>query len=236
MSQPKISFYNLAWRWHFYAGLFVAPFMVLLALTGIIYLFKPQLDPLLYSDLMTVQTGHHSLSADDQLRRIEMAYPQVRIKQYLPPINAERSAQFVVIRDGRELNVFLDPYRGNVLGEQDAKLNLQAVARALHGELMIGTLGDRLVELAAGWGVMLVVSGLYLWWPRGRSSAGVLATPEPARTHRLARPACRHRLLGRRVAAVHVAQRHDLDRGLGQAVRRGLEQVSRRHVEQHAQV
>ncbi len=25
MSQPKISFYNLAWRWHFYAGLFVAP-------------------------------------------------------------------------------------------------------------------------------------------------------------------------------------------------------------------
>src|SRR5450830_1422378 len=174
MSQPKISFYNLAWRWHFYAGLFVAPFMVLLALTGIIYLFKPQLDPLLYSDLMTVQAGHHNLNADDQMRRIEMAYPQARIKQYLPPINPERSAQFVLIRDGRELNVFIDPYRGNVLGEQDAKLNLQAVARALHGELMIGTLGDRLVELAAGWGVMLVVSGLYLWWPRGKSSAGVL--------------------------------------------------------------
>ena len=41
MSQPKPNFYNLAWRWHFYAGLFVAPFMVMLALTGIIYLFKP---------------------------------------------------------------------------------------------------------------------------------------------------------------------------------------------------
>lgn len=37
-------FYALAWRWHFYAGLFVAPFMILLALTGIVYLFKPQLD------------------------------------------------------------------------------------------------------------------------------------------------------------------------------------------------
>jgi uncharacterized iron-regulated membrane protein len=33
MSHSKV-FYNLAWRWHFYAGLFVAPFMVLLALTG----------------------------------------------------------------------------------------------------------------------------------------------------------------------------------------------------------
>ncbi|WP_345894176.1 PepSY-associated TM helix domain-containing protein [Pseudomonas emilianonis] len=48
------------------------------------------------------------------------------------------------------------------------------IDRALHGELMIGTVGDRLIELAAGWGVMLVISGVYLWWPRGKSSSGVL--------------------------------------------------------------
>ncbi len=174
MSQPTPSFYNLAWRWHFYAGLFVAPFMILLALTGIIYLFKPQLDPLMYDHLLNVSPGHHSLSADEQLTRVQATYPQGHISQYLPPINPERSAQFVLHNGGRELNVFINPYNGDVLGEQDAKLNLQAVARALHGELMIGTPGDRLVELAAGWGVVLVVSGLYLWWPRGQSAAGIL--------------------------------------------------------------
>ena len=174
MNQPNVSFYNLAWRWHFYAGLFVAPFMVMLSLTGIIYLFKPQLDPLLYGELLNVPAGHHSLSADEQLKRVQAAYPQGQVTQYLPPLNAERSAQFVVHNSGSELNVFVDPYHGDILGEQNAKFNLQAVARAIHGELMIGTLGDRLVELAAGWGVMLVVSGLYLWWPRGKSTAGVL--------------------------------------------------------------
>ena len=174
MSRPTPSFYNLAWRWHFYAGLFVAPFMILLALTGIIYLFKPQLDSLMYDHLLNVTPAHHSLSADEQLNRVKAAYPQGHISQYLPPINLERSAQFVLHNGGRELNVFINPYNGDVLGEQDAKLNLQAVARALHGELMIGTLGDRLVELAAGWGVVLVVSGLYLWWPRGQSAAGIL--------------------------------------------------------------
>ena len=174
MSQPTPSFYNLAWRWHFYAGLFVAPFMILLALTGIIYLFKPQLDSLMYDHLLNVTPAHHSLSADEQLSRVQAAYPQGHISQYLPPINPERSAQFVLHNDGRELNVFINPYSGAIRGEQDAKLNLQAVARALHGELMIGTLGDRLVELAAGWGVVLVVSGLYLWWPRGQSAAGIL--------------------------------------------------------------
>ena len=174
MSQPTPSFYNLAWRWHFYAGLFVAPFMILLALTGIIYLFKPQLDSLMYNHLLNVTPAHHSLSADEQLNRVKTAYPQGHISQYLPPINPERSAQFVLNNSGRELNVFINPYSGAIRGEQDAKLNLQAVARALHGELMIGTLGDRLVELAAGWGVVLVVSGLYLWWPRGQSAAGIL--------------------------------------------------------------
>lgn len=173
MRAPRTSFYSLAWRWHFYAGLFVAPFMILLAITGIIYLFKPQLDPLLYRELMVVESGHPQHSADHLLTQVREAYPQAHVGQYLPPLNATRSAQFVVHEGGRELNVFVDPYTGTVLGQQDAKQNLQAIARALHGELMIGTLGDRLVELAAGWGVVLVVSGLYLWWPRGRSR-GVL--------------------------------------------------------------
>jgi hypothetical protein len=51
---PAGHFYRVVWRWHFYAGLFVVPFMVMLAVTGIIYLFKPQLDRLMYHDLMVV--------------------------------------------------------------------------------------------------------------------------------------------------------------------------------------
>ncbi|WP_443190994.1 PepSY-associated TM helix domain-containing protein [Pseudomonas indica] len=168
------SFYTLAWRWHFYAGLFVAPFMILLAITGIVYLYKPQLDTLLYADLMQVPAGEHRLAADELLARVREAYPHARVSQYLPPPDAGRSAQFVATLDGRELNLFVDPYRGTLLGSQDAHNNLQAIARALHGELMVGTLGDRLIELAAGWGIVLVVSGLYLWWPRGQGGAGVL--------------------------------------------------------------
>ncbi|WP_028695547.1 PepSY-associated TM helix domain-containing protein [Pseudomonas cremoricolorata] len=173
MRAPRTSFYSLAWRWHFYAGLFVAPFMIVLALTGIVYLFKPQLDPLLYRELMVVEAGEHRHNADHLLSQVQQAYPKGHIGQYLPPAADTRSAQFVVHDGGRELNVFVDPYSAKLLGAQDGKRNLQAIARALHSELMIGTLGDRLIELAAGWGIVLVVSGLYLWWPRGRRS-GVL--------------------------------------------------------------
>lgn len=33
------SLYRAVWRWHFYAGIVFAPFVILLAITGIIYLF-----------------------------------------------------------------------------------------------------------------------------------------------------------------------------------------------------
>lgn len=178
MKTTQPSFYNLAWRWHFYAGLFVAPFMILLAVTGIIYLFKPQLDNLMYRDLLHVEAGHHRHGADMLQQHVLQAWPQATVSKYFPPVDAEGSAQFVIRDQGRELNVFIDPYSGTLLGSQDAQNNLQAIARALHGELMIGTVGDRLIELAAGWGIMLVISGLYLWWPRGsqnqKAAAGVL--------------------------------------------------------------
>ncbi|WP_137820355.1 PepSY domain-containing protein [Pseudomonas sp. 2FG] len=173
MTKPSMSFYNQAWRWHFYAGLLVIPFLIMLSLTGIIYLFKPQLDNLLYADLLWVPQGEQLLSADRQLARVKQAYPQAAISQYLPPLDAQHSAQFVVTEGGRKLNLFLDPYRGTLLGSQDAVNNLQAIARALHGELLAGKVGDRLVELAAGWAIVLVVSGLYLWWPRGNGLRGV---------------------------------------------------------------
>lgn len=69
-------FYNLAWRWHFYAGLFVIPLMILLSITGIIYLFKPQLDTWMYADLMQVSVAEQRLSADHQLAIVREAYPQ----------------------------------------------------------------------------------------------------------------------------------------------------------------
>lgn len=169
----RTSFYNLAWRWHFYAGLLVAPVMILLAITGIIYLFKPQLDPLMYPHLLQVEVQEKALSADAQLARVQETYPGAIVDQYLPPATPDSSAQFVLQVNGATLDLFINPYTGQVLGTQHGLYNLQAIARALHGELMVGKVGDAVVELAAGWGIVLVVSGLYLWWPRG-SGAGVL--------------------------------------------------------------
>jgi uncharacterized iron-regulated membrane protein len=45
----------------------------------------------------------------------------------------------------------------------------------LHGELLAGAIGSYLVEIAACWAIVMLLTGLYLWWPRSRRGlAGVL--------------------------------------------------------------
>lgn len=175
MKNRDAHYYQRIWRWHFYAGLFVAPFLILLSLTGIIYLFKPQLDNLMYPELMKVTPTAQTLSADELLTRAMAAMPDASLRKYLPPASPDASAQLIVMQQGQELTLFMDPASGDLLGTMDNKWNLQAVARALHADLLLGTTGDRLIELAAGWGLVLLISGLYLWWPRkGPGMGGIL--------------------------------------------------------------
>ena len=164
-------FYRAIWRWHFYAGLFVVPLMIVLAVTGSIYLFKPQLDRLMYGDLMHVQ--HPSGSAQSytsQLAAAQAAYPAASVGKIRPSDAHDRSTEISMsTSDGRNLTVFVNPYTNQVLGERDEDWNLQTIALKLHGELLIGTTGDRIIELAACWAILLTLSGLYLWWPRSKS-------------------------------------------------------------------
>ena len=45
----------------------------------------------------------------------------------------------------------------------------------IHGELFAGRTGAILVELAASWAIIMLGTGLYLWWPRDSPGLGGLS-------------------------------------------------------------
>lgn len=56
VSAPSsLNLYRAVWRWHFYAGLFVLPFMITLAITGGLYLFRDELDNAFHSNLKRIE-------------------------------------------------------------------------------------------------------------------------------------------------------------------------------------
>ena len=53
---PRASLlHRAAWRWHFYAGLIILPFLAWLAITGSLYLFKPEIERWIYAGWSLVE-------------------------------------------------------------------------------------------------------------------------------------------------------------------------------------
>ncbi len=159
--------YAAAWRWHFIAALFVTPFILVFAVTGSIYLFKPQIEGQLYHDLFTVSPAGPPISADAQLRAALDRFPGSTTQAYIPPHAPNQSTLVRIITQGhREITVAVNPYTGSVLGSIDDRNRPMQVVRELHGKLLWGKTGQTIQELAASWALVLILSGLYLWWPR----------------------------------------------------------------------
>ena len=55
--------YRAVWRWHFYAGLLVLPFMIILAATGALYLFRDELEAIVHADLKRVEIQENAAKA-----------------------------------------------------------------------------------------------------------------------------------------------------------------------------
>lgn len=166
--------YRWVWRWHFFAGLLVAPFLIVLAATGGLYLFDDALEAWWERELVSVAPAASALPPEQQERAVLAAFPGARILRFALPAEA-RAAQWQLRAANGELRtVFVDPATAAIRGDVATERRLMNVVRGLHGELLLGRFGTTLVELAACWTFLLLVTGLFLWWPRGARSGGVL--------------------------------------------------------------
>jgi uncharacterized iron-regulated membrane protein len=163
--------HRLLWRWHFYAGLFVMPLLLVLAITGTLYCFQPQIEPLLYHDRMIVDArAEPRLSHQVLLAKATAAVPRNAVPT-TAVINTDprRSAEFVFrLQSGSSESVYLNPYTGVVLGKLSVENRLMKQIRNLHRGLMLGKTGEILMELAGCWTLVMIGTGIALWWPRAR--------------------------------------------------------------------
>ncbi|EJL6951297.1 PepSY domain-containing protein [Vibrio cholerae] len=158
--------YFLTWRWHFYAGLFVVPFMLMLALTGLVMLFDDEIEQARYAEVLNVTPQAQVMPVSQQLAAVQKAYPEAQVTQFIPALQPDLANRFsVLFSDGSTQFVTVNPYSAVVLGTIDRSESWYEWANSIHGTLLIGDWGDYLIEVAASLGMILLVSGIYLWLP-----------------------------------------------------------------------
>ncbi|MBC9245514.1 PepSY domain-containing protein [Paracoccus sp. 11-3] len=178
--------YRAVWRWHFYAGLLVLPFVILLATTGGIYLFKDEIANISHRNERLVEVTGQAPRPPSALVASALQMHPGTLYAYEPAAAPNRSAIVKVAgQDGTKNTVYVNPYSAQVLGSHPdsgaSGTPVMKLVRDLHSLAYVGWLGNRVIEAVAGWMILLVITGIYLWWPRGQKGGVVTIRNRPAR-------------------------------------------------------
>jgi uncharacterized iron-regulated membrane protein len=167
--------YRAVWRWHFYAGLFCIPLVIILSITGSIYLFKTEIEDWIDRDCDHLTFRGASAGTAEQIRAALKNCPGGQFVSYEVPASPQAASRVIVRQNGQSLRVYVHPQSLRILKIFPEEQRFMRQIFKLHGELWLGDRGSNLVELAASWTIVLLLTGLVLWWPRnGNGLAGVL--------------------------------------------------------------
>jgi uncharacterized iron-regulated membrane protein len=168
--------YRAVWRWHFYAALWTAPLLIVLTLSGAIYLFDREIDAWWNRSMQTVALapGLAPLPLARQEAIVKAAHSGAAVLRVRLPFAADEATIWTVRKeDGPAQDVFLDARRGRITGTADPSLQPTNPVRKVHGTFFCGEIGSHVVELVACWTLVMMTTGIWLWWPRKWKARGV---------------------------------------------------------------
>ena len=151
-------------------------FAIILAISGAIYLFNPQYQSVLESSIhsrgTTIEQDATQLSAERVVEAALSQHPSTRLRRLtLPRSDEDRSYEVELITSEGSRIVWVDQYSGDILHDVLKSDRLMEIVKDIHEGLLVGNKGSYVVELMASWMIVLIITGFYLWWPRGRSLA-----------------------------------------------------------------
>lgn len=195
---------GILWRIHFWAALVASPFTLVAALTGILYVFTPQIESVRYGWLDHVEPAGAMRPLDEAVAAASAAAPiGWRLQSVLPAYDAHNSVKAVFEEQGtsaagheghqhgaakpaevarpsvrasaQALTVYVNPYTASVIGTLANADCFGNWAKKLHSRLLQGDGWRWMIELAASAMMVMLLTGIALWWP----SATQKGLPQP---------------------------------------------------------
>ena len=198
-------------RLHVIAGIFVAPLILVAALSGFFYALAPTIEKVVYHDEMTASSQQPAHPLSEQIATAREIYPDLPIKGVQVPEDmtegkiSETTTRVLFADESLESAsythaVFVDPGDLSVKGELvqyggSSALPVRTWLSNGHRSLWLGDPGRLYSETAASWLGPLAVSGVVLWFLHRRRTARQQSTRKASRgTRRFAM--ARHSTIG----------------------------------------
>lgn len=168
-------------RLHFYAGILVAPFLLVAALSGALYAIAPTLENVVYDGYLHTDSRGTAQPLADQVSAALQARPDLTLSAVRPSVSEGDTTRVLfdgpALGESERLAVFVDPVTAKPVGElvsygSSGALPLRTWISSLHRNLHLGEPGRLYSELAASWLWVIALGGLVLWISQYRRARG----------------------------------------------------------------
>ncbi|MFG2671181.1 PepSY-associated TM helix domain-containing protein [Streptomyces sp. NPDC048445] len=164
-------------RLHFYAGVLIGPFLLVAAVTGLLYTATPQIESVVYHHELKVTPRGEPKPLAAQVDAAREAIPGGQLVSVTKGAGDGDTTRVTFnvegLPEGYTQTAFVDPYDAKVRGTLRTFgewLPVRSWFDSLHRTLHLGEFGRNYSEIAASWLWVEVLGGLALWLgaPRGR--------------------------------------------------------------------
>ncbi|WP_081949038.1 PepSY-associated TM helix domain-containing protein [Litchfieldella xinjiangensis] len=180
-------------RLHFYIGLFVGPFLLVAALSGIVYVFAPQVESWLYHDALTSESQGVPQPLARQVEVAQDALGEAALPAAVRPAPHSGDTTRVMfaapeLGPSEHRALFVDPVTLEIKGDMtvygtSGALPLRATIGQFHRSMLLGDVGRLYSELAASWLWIAALGGVALWLQRRRALRQVRGRQAMRRRH-----------------------------------------------------
>ncbi|MEH6642233.1 PepSY-associated TM helix domain-containing protein [Vreelandella glaciei] len=180
-------------RLHLYIGLFIGPFILIAALSGIAYLLSPPLEAWLYYDTLYGETQGDPQPLSAQIAAAQDFLGDATLPSAVrpaPELGDTTRLMFNATNLGPSEHraVFIDPISLTVTGDTTVYgtsgiLPLRTAIDHFHRQLLMGNVGRLYSELAASWLWLAALGGVILWMWQRPALKRVSGAPTTRRRH-----------------------------------------------------
>ncbi|WP_342087940.1 PepSY-associated TM helix domain-containing protein [Dyadobacter sp. OTU695] len=186
----KKTFRKIASQLHLWLGVSSGLVVFIMALTGSILVFEDELEPVLYPRFHVVEAPKNQspLPLDNLRAAVASGYPGQRIARIAIEPHADRTVIFSLVKGKKEkdvLSVAVNPYTAEITDTRRENEAFFHVVLQLHRYLCLEETGKAITGVATITFIVIMITGLILWWPKRKQTRQRLTVKWNAKFKRL---------------------------------------------------
>ena len=159
---------------HLWLGLGSGLIVFIVALTGSLLVFEEELEPLIHAQFHTIAppANGQPLPLDQLVKTATAQFPGKKVSRIEVEPQPERTV-VIGLKQSKNpkdlLSVAMNPYTGQVVATRQEQKAFYSVVLQLHRYLCLGETGKIITGISCSMFLIIMFSGLVLWWPNRKN-------------------------------------------------------------------